>query len=778
MSEFEYPNAILLNSTVKNAVETQVDYWAMFRKYILNKWYLYLLSGIFCLGCAYVFYKKQQPIYEVRSKLMILEREQDYGPAEDMIRRNVNFTAMSEKASNEVELLTSNALMTSVVEELHLGTRYIKKKKLSEFDAYHNFPVYVDTFLLRNPKKNAFEIKVLNKYSFQIVADHHTETHQFGRLINSKYGKFRFHRLPSVPVPTDTTLHIAFVDPKKIAKGYLGSLSVELTDAKNESSVLVLKMQDAVPQRGVDVLDLLIEKFNELKSESTTEMTLKTLDMIDGRLADISSELANAESIVESYKNNNDIYDETNTDLNITLEEVNSVEKEQRNLDAQMKMLQTMKGDLQDTTERFKLIPVNPALYDGKVQDLIQPYNDLVALRERLLLRGQSANPVVQANNQKLKSMRTSIASALDHMQDDLSLKMSRLGSQYDESFSRLKSVPRKERGLSGKVRLQSIKENLYVYLLQKREEAAMALVSNYTNAVLVDPPYSTLDPVAPSKVKIFAAAGMGGMAIPFMLILLLDLLQNSVVTEKDLKRILPEKNILGVINHQKGRKDLLIGQKQDMMTERFRSLRTNLQFHFREKKKCILVTSSTSNEGKTFIATNLAASFALAKKRTIVVDFDLRRPSVFRYFNGNPEIGLSSFFMEELSIDEIIQHSTELPTLDYIAGGPIIPNLLEMITEQQMSTFFSYLKGRYDVIIIDSAPIGIISDGILLSNFVDNTLYVVRSSITKKAMVEKARELFDQNKLVNPSIIFNGIKKQNDEYGYSYKSYGYSYKK
>ncbi|HOY19029.1 MAG TPA: CpsD/CapB family tyrosine-protein kinase, partial [Haliscomenobacter sp.] len=287
---------------------------------------------------------------------------------------------------------------------------------------------------------------------------------------------------------------------------------------------------------------------------------------------------------------------------------------------------------------------------------------------------------------------------------------------------------------------------------------------------------YSSIGPVGPNKIKIFAAAGMGGLAIPFFLILVLELLKNSVQTEEDLKSMLPEKTIMGVINHQKGKKQhSLLSKAQNSLTERFRTLRTNLQFHQREKTKSILVTSSSSDEGKTFVATNLAMSFGLAKKKTIIVDFDLRKPSISKYFEGNAEIGLSSYLMNELKVEEVIQTSADLSNLDYISGGPFVPNVSELLTEQQLAVLFAYLKSKYDVIIIDSSPIGVVSDGMLLNNYVDNTLFVVRSNFTKKATIAKAREIFDQNKLVNPAIIFNGVKKQNDAYGYSYKHYGYA---
>lgn len=774
MNEFEYPKAILLNSSLKDSAGSQVDYWGLLNKFILSRWYLYLAFVALFIGMAYVYYKNQQPIYSITSKLLIRERQQDYGPAEDFVKQNFNFAA-TEDVNNEIEILSSLSLMKSVIEDLGLETRYFWKQKFTEHDAYGNFPILVDTFRLNPSAESTFKITPLNNYSFRFSQGSKVETHHFGKLFSSRFGSFRIQRVGALSIGSDSSMYVSFQDSKGLARSYQGNLSVELSDEKNQSSVLILGLRDVVPQRGIDIMNHLIVKFNELKSEANTEITLKTLELIDVRLASISTELASAENTVESYKLNNDIISETTTDLNITMEDANDVAREQRKVELQQKMLQAMKSDLQDSSSRFKMIPINPALYDGKVRELIQPYNDLVMERERFLSKGQSSNPVVQANNQKLKSLQSSIGVAINHMQDDLDLQQRRLQDQYDTSVSRLRSVPRKERGLSDKVRIQSIKENLYVYLLQKREETALALVSNYANALLFDPPYSSIGPVGPNKVKIFAAAGMGGLAIPFFLILVSELLKSSVQTEEDLKIMMPEKTIMGVINHQKGKNHhSLLSQPQDMLLERFRTIRTNLQFHQRDKSKTILVTSSTSNEGKTFVASNLAMSFAMGKKKTIIVDFDLRRPSIGKYFKGNAEVGLSSFILDELEIEQIIETSADLPNLAFIAGGPTLPNLTELLTEQKLTELFAYLKANYDVIVIDTSPIGIISDGLLLNDYVDMTLFVVRSDFTKRASVNRAREIFEQKKLVNPSLIFNGVKKQKDAYGYGYKNYGY----
>jgi len=774
MRDLDYPKAILLNSSINTSTsEGSIDYWGLFNRYILSKWYVYLLCGAFFTTLAYVYYKKQQPVYAITSKLLIRERQTEYGSAEDFLNRSINNSSTSEKPTNEIEILSSFSLMNAVVNELKLGTRYYWKRQFSELDAYQGFPVVVDTFSLNPIENTSFTIKPVDEHSFVFSQGSFVATYQYGQYFTNQFGKFRFHRNSNAQFISAATMHIDFIDPMVVARNYQKNLAIELSDEKNKSSVLILTLRDEVPQRGKDVITSLVDKFNQLKSRANTEMTLKTLDLIDGRLANIGSELSSAETTVESYKLRNDIISETTTDVDITMKNVNDLTNDQRSIETHMRMLQAVKSDLLDTSDQKKLLPINPSLYDGKVADLIQPYNSAIMERERLTMKGLPSNPVVQSNFQKLKSLRSSIIMGLDRMNEELNFKWNKLQDQYDQSNARLRSVPIKERGLSDKVRIQSIKENLYVYLLQKREETALGLVSNYANAILFDPPYSSLNPVGPGKNKIFLSAAFGGFGLPFLFLFLLEFFKGSVQTEKDIKQIIPEKNILGVINHNKGGKSqLMLSGDQNLIAERFRSLRTSLQFHYREHSKCILITSSTSAEGKTFVAANLATSFALAKKSTIILDFDLRKPSINKYFKGNAEIGLSSFFSGDLSIDQIIQGSSDLSNLHYISGGYYIPNLVEMITENQMDTLFSYLKTKYDIVIIDSSPIGMISDAILLNKYVDKSLFVVRSGFSKKAMMEKARDIFDQNILVNPSIIFNGVKKQNDSYGYNYKQY------
>ncbi len=770
-------DVLMLKGSVIGKADEEVNYRELLYKFFLGKWYLYAISLALCLGLTYIYIKKQQSVYGISSKLLIRESKSDYSPEEDWLKRSLSFSAVSENVANEIQVLTSFSLMHTVVEELGLETRYYWKHRLSEYDAYKNFPIVVDSFSLNPVEKTHFQVTPIDKQTFKFSQDdQEIGAYQFGQVFSNAFGTFRIQKNGSLPAATDSTMNVSFSEAGALATSYLDKLKVELSDEKNKSSVLLLSLKDEVPQRGVDIMNRLVQRYNQLKSQENTEITFNSLEFIGERIAAISSELKGLENSVEEFKMSNDIASETTADLNIILNRVDELVEEQRNIELQIGILDSMKIDLQDTSGGFELIPVNLSLVNNQVQELVKPYNELVLQRQQLLLTGQPSNPVIQSTDQRLSSMRSSIYSAIDNMRQDLRTKLAMTEKEYNRSLSRLRSVPAKEKGLSDKLRKQSITENLYVYLLQKREETALALVSNHASSVLVDPPHSTPKPIGPNKMLYLFGGTFAGIGIPLGLLLLLGLFKDSVRSEKELKKVVPNQPIVGVINHHRGKKDqMLLGQNRNMVAERFRTLRTNIQFHYREKTKCIMVTSSTSDEGKTFVASNLATSFAMSKKKTIIIDFDLRKPDMGTYFAVNPEIGMSSFLIEDLEIDEVIQVSKEFDNLHYIGGGPVLDNPPEWITEEKLKELFSFLRAHYDIIIIDTSPVGIISDAILLNNYVDHSLYVVRSGYTKKVMIEKAREFFDDEKLTNPHIILNGVKKENDVYGYSYKKYGYT---
>lgn len=771
-----YQETILVNGL--QILEEEVAYKALFYKYVLNKWYLYVIFLALFLGLTYFYTDTLQPEYEISSKLLIREGEDNYGPQEDWLKKSIIFSAVSENVNNEMQTLTSFWLMNTVVNELELDIKYYWKHKFSIIEGYRDFPIKVDSFSLKPQVKTSFEITPIDQKTFRFSQDNEIGVYHFGRLFSNNYGSFRIQKNGILPISSDSTIHVEFLNPEAVAANYLRILEVGLADNKNKSSILILTLTDAIPERGKDILNLLVKQYSQFKAKENTAITLKTLEFIDERLGNISSELKSIESGVEYFKLNNNIASETTSDLNIILQNVDGLVKEQKDFELQISILNSMKMDLMDTVEDYELLPVNLTLVNSQIHDLIKPYNDQVLERNRLLETGLPSNPVVITAEQKLNSLRTSIYGAIENMLSDLEFKKRSNENQYDTSIRRLRSVPSKERALLDKLRKQSITEKLYTYLLQKKEETSLALVSQYSNSLLIDPPHSSLDPVAPNKMKFYFVGIAGGLGIPFLFLIILDFFKDSIKTEKELKKIISDQTVIGVIGLHKGKnKQLLLGKSGSLVAERFRSLRTNIQFHHRDKTKCILVTSSTCDEGKTFVATNLATSFSLIKKKTIIIDFDLRKPGTIEISEKNTEIGLSDYLLDELEVDDIIQVSKAAPNLHYIVSGPVLFNSAELLSNRKVDDLFYYLKANYDIIIVDTPPIGLIADAILLNKHITESLFVVRSGFTKKIMLEDAKEIFDQQKLVKPSLILNGVRK--GDYGYDYGSvYGRGYKK
>jgi capsular exopolysaccharide synthesis family protein len=390
-----------------------------------------------------------------------------------------------------------------------------------------------------------------------------------------------------------------------------------------------------------------------------------------------------------------------------------------------------------------------------------------------MLKSAQASHPNALTSAQNLRDLKKSIFATVDNLEHELDLQSTNVKDQYDQTKNYLQSVPGKERQMIKIERDKSIIEELYVYMLQKREETALTLVSTHSNIKIIDQPYSSMFPVSPNAQLIYILSLLTGLVIPFITISTFHLLKTSVSSKDDIQGIIPDHPIIGTINQARinGEQVVTAKDSRTWIAERFRSLRTNLQFNNENKHQSILITSSVSTEGKTFIAVNLAASFASNGKKTIIIDFDLRKPKMTSYLGESSEYGLSNYLTENMQLKAVVHESKINDQLHFISSGPIPPEPSELLKPEKLQEMFSYFKKYYDVVIVDTPPIGIVSDAMLLTRHITHSLYVVRSGFTKKEMLENAREVLDSQKLANPSLIFNAVKKLG---GHSYKSYHY----
>ena len=753
------------------ATDQAIDYKKLIHKFIFKYWYLYMLFGPACLALAYFGKKIAEPTFGIQSKILIKEVENEFGATEDWLKRSLNFTSVSENVSNEIQVLSSFSLMGAVVNELGLDIKYNWNEGFKNREGYHDFPIILDTVSISNYEYLylPFDIIPLDEKTFSFEQDSIIGRYQFGQLFTNKYGTFKISVRQQLPIHSDSTMQVIVMNPNAVTEGYLRNFKIEHSD--ENSTMLELFLEDAVPQKGIDVMTTLIAEYARVKNEENSRTLGGTLEFIDDRLKDVSNNLRSVESSVEAYKLRNRVTAETTSDLDIVLKKASKLALDKRDLELQLNMLELMGTSLETDSGEFELISANVSSISKELYDLVELYNDLVLERRQLLKSAGHSNPVIQNNTEKLKNLKNTVAVAIATKRSEVALKIESTTSEYESSAKRLRRVPTIERNLADKERERAIIENLYVYLLQKREEAALARISSSQNFKLIDAPRSSIQPISPKSGVYYVAGLFGGLGIPLMLIFAINFFRNSVHTEEEIKEIIPNRSIIGVISKNKKRNQQVVRTGDNSLaSEHFRSLRANLDFIHKNGHQSILVTSSTSNEGKTFVACNLAISFAIADKKTVLVDFDLRKPDVLNTLNNEMDIagkGLSDYLEGSTSMRRIIRQSVTAENLHLIPGGKVSKNPAELLKPHKLHALFSYLRKNYDVVVIDTAPIGRISDAILLSKHVTKSLFVIRAGFTKSFMIENAKDFFDQGKLVEPSVVLNGAK-ESKLYGYA----------
>ena len=551
---------------------------------------------------------------------------------------------------------------------------------------------------------------------------------------------------------------------------YLNNLEVELVDI--EATIIQLQLSETLPQRGLDVLNHLTQIYNNQTIEDKNKITRNSLKFINERLESITEELTAVEGNVERYKRKNEITSESAGDLNIVMQEMSKFTEEQTNLEVQLSILGSM-GSFLGNPNEFELIPSNLSVANPALVSSVASYNQLVLSRQKLLETAQPSNPVITTTEQQLKSLKSIIRTTINNIQRDFRKKLNSIEGLNQDLAGRLRKAPTQERGLLEIKRQQVVKENLYLFLLQKREETALSLIATTANSKVIDLPRSERKAFAPKGALAYLGGLLGGLFLPFMFVVGKNIFQTSIETEEDIKT-LTNAPIIGSINRTKKHDYIAVARNsRTAIAERFRLIRTNLQFLGKKnRQQTILITSSVSGEGKTFVAINLAVSFALTKQKTILLGMDLRKPKMKEYLNNKAQVkGITEYVEGVASLQEIIHTYDKEPNLDYISCGKIPFNPHELLLEDAIEDLFTKLKKIYDVIIIDTPPVGLVSDALLLNEFSSDTIYVVRAGVTQKQMLDNSNDLFLQKKLKNCFILFNGV---NMKRGYGYKRYGY----
>ncbi|MEJ8756935.1 polysaccharide biosynthesis tyrosine autokinase [Pontibacter sp. H259] len=756
------------------AENEEIDIKALIVKY-LRYWYLFVVGVILSVTIAYLYLRYATPQYSVSATLLIKDDKKGPDLADNAVFSDLDIFNSKKNIDNEIEVLKSKTLMQRVLSELELYVTYYKKGRVKETEIFGSkVPIKLIVAQLDSAafnKRVTLHILDNNKYELEDEESGSKSVHQFGQQVKMPYGAFTIVTSGNKSAYSLTELILQFHDFRKLAEGFNKGLKVE--PVNKNASVLTLSLTSAVPEKGKAVINKLIEVYNKEAVEDKNLIAGNTIEFIDERLSFLTSELSDVEKDVEQYKRKNELTD-VSSEAKLYLERASKYNEQLAQFEIQIDVLNSLESYLKKQNNQFELVPSTLNIQDPTLLGLTTKFNELQLERERMLRNTTPSNPLVLNLNEQLANLRVNILENLGNIKQGLIITKNNLQASSAQFRSRINEVPSIERELLEINRQQGIKEGLYLYLLQKREESALSLAASVSNSRVIDPAIAPDDPVSPKKSLVYLIALLIGLGIPFAGIYIKYLLNDKIEDRKDVERT-TKTPILGEIAHSNSVEAIVVAKdNRSPVAEMFRLVRTNLQFATAGKdNKVILVTSSMTGEGKTFFSINLASSLTLTGKKVVILGFDLRKPRLMQELNLPDGTGISNYLISDtVSVDDIVKPVDAVPGLYAVGSGPVPPNPAELMMSHKVDQLLNVLKENFDYVIIDTAPVGQVADAYTLSGYADTTIYMVRYNYTPKAHLEIVDSIYTSKKFKHPMIVLNDAVVENS---YSY-GYGYGY--
>ena len=759
---------------------------AVFAPY-LRRWYFFVMGLFFSLLCAFVYIKYLPKQYEASATVLVKDGKGSSALLADELSafEDMGIFKSQKNILNERQIMLSRSVMERIVRRHKLNIQYFTYgRPVYHHRSHLNSPVLMEFIPSDSASESlAFSEKIIvlsqEEYKFD---DNPEDVHyRFGDTVQLNYGRAI---LKTTPWLQETYfglgLLIQYVPVVKCSMQFLSQLSV--TSLDEDASVLKLNLKDYDLARATFILEELLRQHNADAIDDKNQIAKNTSDFISGRIDFVLNELSGVEGAAENFKEEHSLTDIV-TDTKMRQEALarnNDISEEYRN---RLVLTELLMSEVMSKSNDAGLIPSNLGLSSERTDELIQNYNVMALEYERILKNSGAQHPVLKDMFGKLVSAKANIIESLKISVDALKERIRQMEFKENQLKNEIREVPRHERVFRDIQRQQQVKESLYLYLLEKREEANIALAVTVSNLRIIDPPYGADVSISPKKGIIYMASGFVGLVLPMLLIYLWIVLDSKVRSKKDLSFLgipfLGEIPVLEVKSYP-----VFSESDRSVASECFRLIKSNLDYMLsnteKGRGKVLFVSSTISNEGKSLIGINLAAALAASGKSVILMGTDLRHPKLVKYLGIKEKMGLSNFLSDEsISMDAIIQSMPENFTFSLITSGPIPPNPSELLASDRMKDFMKYLKGRFDYVVVDTAPIGLVSDTLTMSEIADAVVYVVRANLLDKRELSVLDEMNQKKRFKNLCLVLNAYEahRSNDYgygYGYGYYAYGY----
>lgn len=749
--------------------------------YLASQWKWFLLSILICGGIAWYNYARAPLVY-FRSATVIIKDPSNKASTSGLDRFD-NFINKVNVA-NEILQFRSKKLMREVVQRVHADVSYQIKDGLRSNELYNESPVLVSlpdalpeqSFSFTMTLKDAKTVTLSDfsgieaKPSYEVALNDTVAIIEGMNVVVTATNYLRDSWL-------NTPIRVQKLPVESMVNYYKNALGIQ--QEEEEASILTLALKDSSPARAEDVLNTLITVYNEEAIKEKNQVAVNTANFINERLIIIERELGNVESNLESFKQRNQIVDIASS-AGMYMTESQKYNADAMELETQLRLANFIKDYLTDPGKETDLIPSNTGISDMNIENQISLYNAAKLKRDHLIDDSSVNNPVVQELNNSLRAMKQSIIRAVDNMIVSLNVKRNDAQNREMRAQDRVTAIPTKERQMLSIERQQKIKEALYLFLLNKREENALSQAMADNNARVIDGAEGSNAPISPNRNRILLLGLLVGIALPGAVCLAILFMDTRVHGRKDIEGV-TSVPYLGEIPLDKEamkdhRKKVMAVKEQgdDIVSEAFRILRTNMAFLSKKDKPAQVITFTSFNigAGKTFIARNLSMSLAYMKKRVVMVDLDIRKGTLSRHF-GHYHVGVTNYLSDNtVKVDDIIQHQEGF---DLIPAGILAPNPAELLMDNRLDELMNELRTRYDYIIADNVPVGLIADATIANRIADLTIFVVRAGKLDRRQLPDIEKLYQEKKLKNMALVLNGANPERHGYGYSY-GYGYGY--